>query len=202
MEASPQASSFSQTGQGIPAVFKNIQFYKILKAPYFIRVLYNSTSLGFNVRQNLFHNILLIELQFFPIYDSVFNLMIVTYSRNMWPILTLYVPRIVTVYINKPTRCTFCIYLFYNLYTTLHVSNDHFIHHQKLINLLYLQLCTNRANVPNCSVLRLELFFCSVCCYRLPLYLCSKALEFSACTFYFTRLLRYTYRVPTVRPSS
>ena len=60
--------------------------------------------------------------------------------------------------INRPTRCTFCVYLFYNLCTTLHVSNDYFAHHQEFINLLYLQLCTNHANVSNCcSVLRLEL---------------------------------------------
>ena len=28
---------------------------------------------------------------------------------------------------NKPTRCTFCMYLFYSFCTTLHVSIDHFI---------------------------------------------------------------------------
>ena len=39
------------------------------------------------------------------------------------------------------------MYLFYNLFETLHVSNDYFVHHQEFINLLYLQLCTNRANV-------------------------------------------------------
>ena len=49
------------------------------------------------------------------------------------------------------------MHLFYNLFATLHVSNDYFVHHQVFINLLYLQLCTNRANVPNCLVLRLEL---------------------------------------------
>ena len=38
--------------------------------------------------------------------------------------LTLYVPRIVTHCINKPTECTFCMYLFHNFCTTLHVSND------------------------------------------------------------------------------
>ena len=70
---------------------------------------------------------------------------------------TLYVPCIVTNSTNKPTRCTFCMYLFYNLLVTLHVSKDYFVHHQVFINLLYLQLCTNHANVPNCSVLRLEL---------------------------------------------
>ena len=30
-------------------------------------------------------------------------------------------------YINKPTRRTFCMYLFYNFCTNLHVSNDHFV---------------------------------------------------------------------------
>ena len=35
--------------------------------------------------------------------------------------------------------------------------DDCSVHHQEFINLLYLQLCTNRANVPNCTVLRLEL---------------------------------------------
>ena len=38
--------------------------------------------------------------------------------------LTLYVPCIVTNSINKQTRCTFCMYLFYNLFITLHVSNE------------------------------------------------------------------------------
>jgi hypothetical protein len=55
--------------------------------------------------------------------------------------LTLYVQCIITNYKNKPTSCTFCMYLFYNLCTTLHVSNDYFVHH----NLLYLQLCTNHS---------------------------------------------------------
>ena len=31
-------------------------------------------------------------------------------------------------YINKQTRCTFCMYLFYNFCTTLHVSKDNFVH--------------------------------------------------------------------------
>ena len=61
--------------------------------------------------------------------------------------LTLYVPCIVTNSINKPTRCTLCMYLFYNLFATLHVSNDCFVHHQEFINLLYLQLCTTHTNV-------------------------------------------------------
>ena len=43
--------------------------------------------------------------------------------------------------INKPIRCTFCMYLFYNMFATLHVSKDYFVHHQEFINLLYLQLC-------------------------------------------------------------
>ena len=36
-------------------------------------------------------------------------------------------------YINKPTRCTFCMCLFYNFCTTLHVSNDHSVHHQEFM---------------------------------------------------------------------
>ena len=55
--------------------------------------------------------------------------------RNQLPSdrLTLHVACIVTNYINKPTRCTFCMYLFYNFCTTLHVSKDHFIHHQEFM---------------------------------------------------------------------
>ena len=59
--------------------------------------------------------------------------------------LTLYVPCIVTNYIYKPTRCTFRICLFYNFCTTLHVSNDHFVHHQEFMIYSILQLCTNHA---------------------------------------------------------
>ena len=61
------------------------------------------------------------------------------------------------------------MYLFHNICTTLHVSNDRFIHHQEFINLLYMQLCTNHANVSNCSVLRFGLqdqavrHICMVC---------------------------------------
>ena len=47
--------------------------------------------------------------------------------------LTLYVPCIVTNYINKPIRCTLCMYLFYNFCTGLHVSNDYFVHHQEFV---------------------------------------------------------------------
>ena len=32
--------------------------------------------------------------------------------------------------------------------TVLHVSNDHFIHHQEFMIYCILQLCTNHANVP------------------------------------------------------
>ena len=46
------------------------------------------------------------------------------------------------------------MYLVYNTFATLHVSNDYLVHHQEFINLLYLQLSTNHANVPNCSVVR------------------------------------------------
>ena len=47
-------------------------------------------------------------------------------------------------YINKPTRYIFCIYLLYNLCTTLHVSNDHFVHHHEFI--IYCN-CTNHAKM-------------------------------------------------------
>ena len=38
---------------------------------------------------------------------------------------------------------------------TLHVSNDHFVHHQEFINLLYPQLRTNRA-LSYCSNFKTE----------------------------------------------
>ena len=41
------------------------------------------------------------------------------------------------------------MYLVYNFGANLLVSKDHFVH-----DLLYLQLCTNHANVSNCLVLR------------------------------------------------
>ena len=36
--------------------------------------------------------------------------------------------------------------------TTLHVSNYHFVHHQEFMIYCILQLCTNRANLPNCCL--------------------------------------------------
>ena len=77
-------------------------------------------------------------------------------SNRCLLILTLLVPCFVTNNINKPTRCTFCMYLFYNPFATLHVSKDYFFHHQKFINSIYLRLCTHYANMPSCSVLVLE----------------------------------------------
>ena len=47
------------------------------------------------------------------------------------------------------------MYLFYNLCTTLHVSNGHLVRHQEFMIYCILQLCTNRADVSNRSVLRL-----------------------------------------------
>ena len=52
----------------------------------------------------------------------------------------------------QTNKMHFLMYLFYNLCTNLHVSNDHFVHRQEFINLLYLQLCTNHANVHFCMV--------------------------------------------------
>jgi hypothetical protein len=37
------------------------------------------------------------------------------------------------------------MYLFYNLCTIVHVSNDHFVHHQEFMIYCILQLCTNHA---------------------------------------------------------
>ena len=76
-----------------------------------------------------------------------------TVTKDGFFFFTLYVPCIVTNYINKPTRWAFCMYLFYNLCTTLHVSNGHFVHHQEFMIYCILQLCTNSANVSNCFVL-------------------------------------------------
>ena len=39
------------------------------------------------------------------------------------------------------------MYLFYNVRITLHVSKDHFVHHQEFMIYCILQLCTNHANV-------------------------------------------------------
>ena len=68
-------------------------------------------------------------------YNSSLSLSLSPYIRKIirFSHLTLYVPCIVTNYINIPTRCTFCMYLFYNLCTNLHVLNDHFVHHQQFM---------------------------------------------------------------------
>ena len=52
------------------------------------------------------------------------------------------------------------MYLFYNFCKTLHVSNDHFVRHQEFLIYCILQLRTNHANVPNCSVLHTESASC------------------------------------------
>ena len=59
----------------------------------------------------------------------------------------LYVPCIVTNYIIQSTRCNICIIYSTIFCKTLHVSNDHFIHHQEFMIYCILQLCTNHANV-------------------------------------------------------
>jgi hypothetical protein len=47
------------------------------------------------------------------------------------------------------------MYLFYNLFETLYISKDYFVHHQAFINLLSLQLCTNHENVV-CTQLQIQ----------------------------------------------
>ena len=69
--------------------------------------------------------------------------------------LTLHESCIVTNYINKPTTCTFCVYLFHNFCANLHISNGYFFHHQEFMIYCILQLCTNSATCLNCLVLRL-----------------------------------------------
>ena len=75
-------------------------------------------------------------------------------------------------YINKPTRCTFCMYLFYNFCTTLHVSNDHFVHHQ---NFMIYCICSSVKTVQTC--LR---HVCTVCaCFVTRLNNCCDAAAFN-----------------------
>ena len=59
--------------------------------------------------------------------------LLLIYFEHYLQNLTLYVPCVVTNYVNKPTRRTFSMYLFYNFCTTLHVSNDRFVHHQEFM---------------------------------------------------------------------
>ena len=71
-------------------------------------------------------------------------------------LLTMHVPCIVTNYVNKPTRWTFCTYLFYNLCKNLHVSNDHFVQHQEFV--IYC-ICSSVQTIQTCLtavVLRLD----------------------------------------------
>ena len=65
--------------------------------------------------------------------------------------LTLYVPCIVTNYINKPTRCSSCMYSFYNFCPTLHVSNDNFVHHQEFM--IYC-ICSSVQTMQTCLTAR------------------------------------------------
>ena len=51
------------------------------------------------------------------------------------------------IYINKPKRCTFCMYLFYNFCTTLYVSKDHFVHHQEFM--IY-SICSSVQTMQTC----------------------------------------------------
>ena len=60
-------------------------------------------------------------------------------------------------YINKPTRCTFYVFILQFLYNST-CFEGLFRSSLRFHNLLYLQLCTNHSNVPNCSVLWLKQF--------------------------------------------
>ena len=80
--------------------------------------------------------------------------------------LTLYVPCIVTNYVNKPTRCTFSMYLFYNLYAILHDSNDHVVHHQEFTIYRICSSVQTMQTCRNCSVLRFNLLYLHLCTNR------------------------------------
>ena len=47
--------------------------------------------------------------------------------------------------LRKQTNKMHFMYLFYNFCTNLHVSKDHFVHHQEFMIYCILQLCTNHA---------------------------------------------------------
>ena len=89
----------------------------------------------------------------------------------------LYAPCIVTNYINKPTICTFCMSLFYNLCTNLRVFEGPFRSSSGVHDLLYLHLCTNHTNVSNC--LQLDMFVWFV-------YIISSSILVSAVKCHFT----------------
>ena len=76
-------------------------------------------------------------------------MLVVTVLPTYFASLTLYVPFIVTNSTNKKKKMHFCMYLFYNLFATLHVSNDYFVHHQEFINLLYLHRLYTAADTVN-----------------------------------------------------
>ena len=126
----------------------------------------NWVMMAFNFKENIWPKLLVFVILNDMLYwiENVpafyFVSGFIEISRKIWNTcarLTLYAPRIVTNSINKPTRLTFCMYLFYNLFTTLHVSDDYFFQHQEFINLLYLQLCTNSAETLTCAPLNRHL---------------------------------------------
>ena len=95
-----------------------------------------------------FKNSYKLQLQYLVLVDTWTTDFAKKYN-NTRPILTLYLPCIITNYINKPTICTFCMYLFYNFCTTLHVWNDHFLHHQEFM--IYC-ICGSVQTIQTCSV--------------------------------------------------
>ena len=87
---------------------KNYFWLNILKC--FLKHLYKQTK--------KIHFLYVFILQF--LYNSIVVVFSVDSLKGlMFTNLTLYVLWIVTNYINKPTRCTFCVCLFYNFCTTL-----------------------------------------------------------------------------------
>ena len=85
-------------------------------------------------------------------FSMVFLYLFISFA--CWAVvnLTLYVLCIVINYINKPTRYTFYVSLYNSTWFERLFRSSSGVR-----NLLYLLLCTNHSNVPNCSVLQLEL---------------------------------------------
>ena len=64
--------------------------------------------------------------------------------------LTWYVPCVVTNCMNKPTRCTLCIYSTI-FFVILHVSNDHFVYYREFI--IYC-ICSSVQTMQKCLTAR------------------------------------------------
>ena len=91
-------------------------------------------------------------------------------SGTYWLLQKLTVlPRFHTVYLNiylnKPTRCSFLYVFILKFFVHSTCFEWPFLSSSGVRKLLYQQLCTNHANMPNCSVWRLVGVHGFLCCY-------------------------------------